>query len=186
MTLRRFPWKAPRVTDNSYRLFIAEPDADHERALAAYTSSAKNKRDSDATIDINQHEADKKAAQQVKQAEAAEAAKNGDGHHHHHHHSHHHGNDTKSEPVSRQTTTGSDAPVIKGPVRLLRLLPRETRHIIGRMLVLNPRDRADMDEILEDSWVQNALVCRQEENGTVFSAPNHKHHLQPSGGGDAK
>src|SRR6202012_4686992 len=25
MTLRRFPWKQPRTTDNSYRLFVAPP-----------------------------------------------------------------------------------------------------------------------------------------------------------------
>ncbi|QIW99000.1 hypothetical protein AMS68_004518 [Peltaster fructicola] len=178
MTLRRFPWKAPRLTDNSYRLFVAEPDADHEKAMAQYTSSAKNKRDSDATIDLNAQEADKRAAE----AKARDDTRAKEGHHHHHHHSHHHTSDTKSEPVSRQSTAASDAAVIKGPLRLLRLLPRETRHIIGRMLTLNPKDRADMDEILEDPWVQNALVCRQEENGTVFSAPNHKHTLQPSGG----
>lgn len=175
MTLRRFPWKAPRLTDNSYRLFVAEPDNDHERAMAAYTSSAKSKRDSDATIDINVHEAKKDGKPEPK----AEAK---DGHHHHHRHH----NDSKSEPVSRQTTAGTDTAVIKGPLRLLRLLPRETRHIIGRMLTLNPKDRADMDEILEDPWVQNALVCRQEEGGSVFLAPNHKHTLQPSGSSSAE
>lgn len=181
MTLRRFPWKAPRVSDNSYRLFVAEPDAEHERALEAYKNSIKDKRDSNATIDVNNPD-----AKGVVQTGPKPEANGKDGqHHHHHHHSHHHTNDSKSEPVSRQTTSSSDAAVIKGPIRLLRLLPRETRHIIGRMLTLDPRDRADMDEILEDPWVENALVCQQEENGVVFSAPNHKHVLQPSGGGAA-
>jgi len=107
-----------------------------------------------------------------------------DGEHHKHHH-HHHEDKNKSEPVSRQPTqTDPNAqPTIKGPLRLLRLLPRETRHIMGRMLELDPRKRANMDEILQDPWVQNSLVCRQEENGVVIKAPNHTHHLQPSNAG---
>lgn len=91
----------------------------------------------------------------------------------------------RTEPASRQSTnSSSEQGTIKGPMRLLRLLPRETRHIIGRMLELDPRKRATMDEVLADPWVQNALVCRQEDAGTVFRAPGHSHALQPGGGGD--
>lgn len=94
----------------------------------------------------------------------------------------HHEDDEKaaSAPVTRQPTQQDYQPQVKGPLRLLRLLPRETRHIIGRMLDLDPARRATIDEVLEDPWVQNSLVCRQEENGVIISAPNHKHHLQPS------
>ncbi|KAF2860974.1 Pkinase-domain-containing protein [Piedraia hortae CBS 480.64] len=115
MTLRRFPWKAPRSSDNSFRLFAAPPDP----PMSTNSLSAANQ--------------------------------------------------------------GSSKPdQVKGPMRLLRLLPRESRPIISRMLDLNPRTRATMDEILHDPWVQNSLVCRQEENGTIVSAPNHTHTLQPS------
>ena len=69
-------------------------------------------------------------------------------------------------------------------MRLLRLLPRETRHIIGRMLELDPKKRATLDDILADNWVQNALVCSQEEDGVIFRAPNHTHTLQPGGSGE--
>lgn len=71
---------------------------------------------------------------------------------------------------------------IKGPMRLLRLLPRETRHIVGRMLELDPKKRATLDEILADPWVQNAYVCRQDESGVCYHAPGHVHTLEPSGG----
>ncbi len=98
--------------------------------------------------------------------------------HKHHHHHHDDKDKDKSETVSRQPTQTDSQPTIKGPLRLLRLLPRETRHIIGRMLELDPRKRADMDEILQDPWVQNSLVCRQEENGVVIKSPNHTLHLQ--------
>jgi len=103
------------------------------------------------------------------------------------HHHHDQGNNS-SQPASRQTSTtdSKDQATIKGPLRLLRLLPRETRHIIGRMLELDPKKRATMDEILKDPWVENSLVCQQNENGEIIKAPNHTHTLQPSSASSAK
>lgn len=40
-----------------------------------------------------------------------------------------------------------------------------------------------MEEVLADPWVQNALVCKQEEGGVVERAPGHEHVLQASSGG---
>ncbi len=73
---------------------------------------------------------------------------------------------------------------IKGPWRLLRLLPRESRHIIGRMLELDPKKRATIEEMLAEPWVATSPVCRQEEGGRVVKAPGHVHTLEPSGGND--
>lgn len=155
MTLRRFPWKAPRLSDNSYRLFVTPPDPDQDRLLQEHRRSS--------------------ARPSVASQGGADG--NGDSTHHHHH--------RDSEPSTRSSTSGSasEPPVIKGPLRLLRLIPRETRHIIGRMLDLDPTKRATMDEILEDPWVQNSLVCRQEEDGVIVKAPGHTHVLQPSNTG---
>jgi len=167
MMLRRFPWKAPRLSDNSYRLFVSPPDPDQDKILDQHRRSVT--------------------------AQSAPASRNPsvdetNGHQHQHHHHHHDNNNSSSQPVSRQSTQSdpNNQPVIKGPLRLLRLLPRETRHIIGRMLELDPKRRADMDEVLEDPWVQNSLVCRQEENGFIIKAPNHTHTLQPSNPQNAK
>lgn len=79
---------------------------------------------------------------------------------------------TNGQPQQQQQT-------IKGPWRLLRLLPRETRHIIGRMLEVDPRRRATMEEILADRWVATSPVCRQEEGGRVIRAEGHEHTLEP-------
>ncbi|KAK1061764.1 Nitrogen permease reactivator protein [Friedmanniomyces endolithicus] len=171
MMLRRFPWKAPRLSDNSYRLFVSPPDPDQERLLDEHRRS------------LTGEEGQKRQAQSA--STPRNASVDGTTTDQHRHHFHHHDNTTtapKPDPVSRSSTQsdGKDQPVIKGPLRLLRLLPRETRHIIGRMLELDPKRRADMDEILEDPWVQNSLVCRQEENGVIFKAPNHTHTCQPS------
>jgi len=69
--------------------------------------------------------------------------------------------------------------VIKGPWRLLRLLPRESRHIMGRMLEINPKNRATMSEVLEDPWVSGTGICRQEIGGAVLKAEGHVHTLEP-------
>ncbi|GAB7362319.1 hypothetical protein MBLNU230_g2335t1 [Neophaeotheca triangularis] len=143
MTLRRFPWKAPRLSDNSYRLFVSPPDPDQERLLAEH-----------------QHQRKSLAADGSHSSQQQNSSGGGGG-----------------------GGGGGEAPTIKGPLRLLRLLPRESRSIIGRMLDLDPRRRATMEEILADPWVQNALVCKQEEGGVVERAPGHDHVLQPSSGG---
>lgn len=174
MTLRRFPWKAPRLSDNSYRLFVSTPDPDQDRLLDQHRRS----------VVANSQ----KSAPTSRRPSQSEEPEHSDHKHHHHHHSH---KDEKSssDSHSRQsasTVSQADSqqqPTIKGAVRLLRLLPRETRSIIGRMLELDPKKRATMDEILADPWVQNSLVCRQEENGVIIRAPNHTHTLQPSNAG---
>lgn len=169
MTLRRFPWKAPRISDNSYRLFISPPDPDQDKLLNEHRRSLTpgSQRNSVSSIE-------------------ASAATDGDASSEHHKHHHHHTDDkAKAESVSRQSTQSdpNSPPTIKGPLRLLRLLPRETRHIIGRMLELDPNKRADMDEIMADPWVQQTMVCRQEEDGVIINCPNHTHTLQPSNAG---
>lgn len=174
MTLRRFPWKAPRLSDNSYRLFVSPPDPDQDKLLHGHRGSASAR----GSV----------GGAQSEPASRHPSGDNGSTEHPPHHHHRHHNDDAKSsktDAVSRQSTQSdpNSQPTIKGPLRLLRLLPRETRHIIGRMLELDPKQRATMDEVLQDPWVQNSLVCQQEEDGRVVKAPNHTHTLQPSNAG---
>jgi serine/threonine protein kinase len=152
MTLRRFPWKAPRLSDNSYRLFVATPDPDQDKVLDSHRKSVAN----------------------AKSNPPSRNPSNDDNNNH---------NSSSSTHTNPSVPAPENQPTIKGPIRLLRLLPRETRHIIGRMLELDPKKRADMDEVLADPWVANSLVCRQEENGVVIKAPGHTHTLQPSNAG---
>jgi len=94
-------------------------------------------------------------------------------------------NNTESEEpqAAPPLPTGETENVtIKGPWRLLRLLPRESRYIIGRMLDLDPKRRATLQEIHQDKWVKNSHVCYQEPGGEVVRAPGHDHVLQPGAG----
>lgn len=186
MSLRRFPWKAPRLSDNSYRLFVSPPDPDQDKWLNHRANLSVSKAGDHGT------------------SNPASRAASGEDHSHQHNH---HANGSSTNGHTTPTTNGSgggnsmaaalaDAnalnrhptaesmppapPTIKGPIRLLRLLPRESRPIIGRMLELDPRKRATMEDILADPWVRSALVCRQEEGGKVVKAPGHTHTLQPS------
>ncbi|KAK9469450.1 kinase-like domain-containing protein [Lipomyces arxii] len=119
MLLRRFPWKAPRKSDNSFRLFSSEPyDPDHP--------------------------------------------------------------EVPSKPAGTNPDGTTPQPVIRGPWRLLRLLPHETRPIVGRMLTLNPEKRATLKEIFEDPFVQSIKMCTVDNNGKLIRAPDHEHTLVPA------
>jgi serine/threonine protein kinase len=190
MTLRRFPWKCPRITDNSYKLFVSAPN-DGPRGSVDNRSSA--------IIEARKEGAASEPASRAPSDAASESS-----HHHHHHRSRNH-NTANSEPPTNETAAGhrgsttsnsdnagassqqqGQQQIIKGPWRLLRLLPRETRHIIGRMLEIDPKKRATMEEIFEDKWVQGSEVCRQEEDrGAVLRGENHNHTLEPGNGESA-
>ncbi|PVH95674.1 Pkinase-domain-containing protein [Periconia macrospinosa] len=180
MTLRRFPWKAPRVSDNSYKLFVAPPN-DGPRSITHPSKSATDLHPDTA------HDDRQKAGAQSEPASRAPSGSSSSTHNHNHRK-----DGSQSDPVTNdnrpssstangQTKDQSQQPpqVIKGPWRLLRLLPRESRSIIGRMLEVDPKKRATLAEILEDKWVKNNQVCSQEEGGRVLRAENHVHTLEP-------
>jgi serine/threonine protein kinase len=168
MTLRRFPWKAPRVSDNSYKLFVSPPN-DGPKSITQPASTATNSAD-----------------HRTAHSEPPTRPPSGQSPTTHHHHRKTEEQQPNSPKVDSPTTpSGEDKPqptVIKGPWRLLRLLPRESRHIIGRMLELDPKKRATLAEILNDKWVLYSQVCSQEEGGRVISAENHEHTLEGSSG----
>jgi serine/threonine protein kinase len=90
-------------------------------------------------------------------------------------------NTTTDSKASDSKTSGSGEKkeVIRGPWRILRLLPRESRHIISRMLDLDPKKRARMDEILQEPWVADTVICQQFDHGEVVPAEDHTHILEP-------
>jgi serine/threonine protein kinase len=170
MTLRRFPWKVPRVTDSSYKLFASEPSPGHDPKKLILPPSR-----STASID-------KMVARDM-----VPEHKHSHTHDHSHSHTHtHEGRDGHESRPEAETATasatdnnGEKKEVIRGPWRILRLLPRETRHVIGRMLEIDPDKRAKMEEILDDPWVANTVICRQNGPGDIVNAEDHVHILEP-------
>ncbi len=152
MALRRFPWKVPRVTDNSFKLFASEPTPGHDPKKLIAPSRSTNDLQNLPQRDIFSEEEGKHPQSTTKTEQSASA--NTDG-------------------------NGERKEVIRGPWRLLRLLPRESRHIIGRMLTIDPKKRAKMPEILDDPWVSDTVICRQVGPGQVVTAEDHSHILEP-------
>lgn len=160
MSLRRFPWKAPRVTDNSFKLFISPPSPG--------TPSA------DGTIKERS-----KSATEITPAAADDRRSSAPNTHHHHQHV-----EQPEDVDGRPHDPGPrldqpKADVIRGPWRLLRLLPRETRTIMGKMLQINPKQRATLEDIHADPWMSSTPFCQQLEGGKVIRAEGHEHTLEP-------
>ncbi|KAK6363386.1 serine/threonine protein kinase [Orbilia blumenaviensis] len=166
MSLRRFPWKAPRMSDNSFKLFCAAPTPEAERESAASGlggGEGSNGEGSSAP-----------AATAAAAPAAAPTTPTAD----------------KSSEKKEGATQANQ--VIKGPWRLLRLLPRESRLIINNMLKLDPKARATLQDIYNDPWVKNALdegkVCSQQDShlgdpsthgrGPVYHGIGHDHVLE--------
>ncbi|KAK6957665.1 hypothetical protein Daesc_000452 [Daldinia eschscholtzii] len=168
MSLRRFPWKVPRLSDNSYKLFAAEPSPGHDPKKLILPSRSTNDLTSIPQRDIFAEDDGKQ--QGSKPTEPSTPSSNG-------------ATTGAGNGGSNSTSTGTNGQekkeVIRGPWRLLRLLPRESRHIIGRMLTIDPKKRAQMPEILEEPWVSDTVICRQIGHGQVIHADDHTHVLEP-------
>ncbi|ATZ55838.1 hypothetical protein BCIN_12g03940 [Botrytis cinerea B05.10] len=154
MSLRRFPWKMPRMTDNSFKLFASPPSPRPEHHNGTVTPTTK--------------ESDTKSSH----SKNGQNGPNGCG--------------SDVDMLTLINSIESKKPpeppkpeVIKGPDRLLRLLPRESREIIGLMLKLDPKKRATMGQILDNPWVRDTVICRQDSDGKPISAPGHTHTLEP-------
>ncbi|KAG5300891.1 nitrogen permease reactivator protein [Histoplasma ohiense] len=196
MSLRRFPWKQPRMTDNSFKLFASPPNHQHSESESRTLLKARPRSTPDLPSVVGA--ANKQLPFEDERSDGARSS----SHHHHHSRSASRSelpltvenaantnakdgeNEPKNETVSSQSSsqvvqTGHRQEVIKGPWRLLRILPRETRPLISHMLKLNPRERATLEDVLADSWVRSCQVCYQKENGTVVHAANHTHVLEP-------
>lgn len=131
MSLRRFPWKAPRSTDKSFSLFAKIPDPG------------------------------KPGYDELKELQSGDLSKR----------------PSHTSTDSRRESAPTDT--IFGPWRLLRLLPRESRQIVGRMLELDPTRRATLAEVVASDWVQSTPMCQQLEGGQVIRAEGHDHVLEP-------
>ncbi|KAL3472095.1 hypothetical protein BJX99DRAFT_249906 [Aspergillus californicus] len=211
MSLRRFPWKQPRVSDNSYRLFVSTPTpgtpvpdvdprrhrpvksapdlttaADEDKApqFASAISQEPGKMETPPRSPVKPTAGNQEENRPPESSQDKPAGVN---------------NCEKSNGTNKPTrTTSKEAPplppgaaqsvaqrqeVIKGPWRLLRLLPRESRYIIGRMLKVGVKDRASLDDVLTDDWVRNIKACQQEVTGELIPAPGHTHVLEPPSSG---
>ena len=117
MTLRRFPWKSPRISDPSYKQFAAT------ESVGSLVST-------------------------------------------------HHEQPATHTEASQDGQPPAPKPIIKGPWRLLRVLPRDTRPLISAMLTVDPKSRAKMDDIWSDPWFSSLEMCEYQNARGHSSASN--------------
>lgn len=162
MSLRRFPWKMPRMTDNSYKLFASPPSpgtdfrkGENPDIKVAQTPAKQGI--SKSTTDLTSlpaRDCEVAPSSAPSQLPGIEAGTSG--------------------PLEK-----AKPEVIKGPWRLLRMLPRESRHVICHMLDIDPKKRATMEDILADPWIAETPICQQLEGGKVVNVEGHTHTLEP-------
>lgn len=176
MTLRRFPWKAPRSTDLSYKLFAATPTPG---SIPPDMVSLEGRSKSETRSATGSDDPRRSSAPEIPGSSATDSTQ--------HRHQHHH----KDQAAGSESHTTSvnppgpriDAPAketLKGPWRLLRILPRESRFIIRSMLQLDPMARATLEQVQADSWIAGTPRCEQVEGGRIIIAEGHTHTLAHS------
>lgn len=204
MTLKKFPWKVPKLSDNSFKMFCSGRDCDSLSALLTRTPppppidepltigkpsglsnltkafTAQTISDegnaSDATPVLSETtETEDNGVEVGKAKEAAEKLPPPV--------SEDQSNATSSEP--QQESASMHTSNLIGEARLLQALPGHTRNVIGRMVDLAPACRASIDDVMADAWVQSIDMCTVENHydGSGITRPmyhrasNH-HHTQ--------
>ena len=172
MILRRFPWRSPRPTDSAYKLFISPPNITPTEDFASRPVEEQQKSGA-----RNSEDARRTSASDIDRPSDREGSIR--SHHHHHHHHERHG-ESADPTTAAGTRPEASKEEMKGPWRLLRLLPRSARDLIGAMLEIDPQRRAKLDVILQDQWLIQTPVCSELEGRKFIKAEGHHHTLEHS------
>ncbi|CAI4052113.1 putative serine/threonine protein kinase HRK1 SKDI_15G4050 [Saccharomyces kudriavzevii IFO 1802] len=99
------------------------------------------------------------------------------------HQQHQHQHQDKPHSIASDNRSGQQhrgphhKKIIHGPYRLLRLLPHASRPIMSRILQVDPKERATLDEIFSDEWFVSIAACTMDSKNKVIRAPGHHHTL---------
>lgn len=153
MMLKKFPWKVPKLIDNSFKLFATRNDGVPFSEALLKTKEQR----AEEVVGLNDFTAMHDAIDEA--AESVGTIQNGtaDG----------------SAHTSNEVGAG----------RLLLALPEDCRPLIGRMVDLAPACRISVEECFEDEWLKSVQMCAVEErintDGStdyqVFKGEDHEH-----------
>lgn len=183
MTLKRFPWKAPKQSDASFQLYCKPDENPHDylAAAAAHKELLRRRRELRHRNSEKDHGSDKSIEKvtesldriSIADADAKDKKQEASPH-------------SKDRPEQKPTkdsgraerTDGVPAPAhrpLQGPYRLMRLLPHAARPIISRMLLVDVSQRATFDDIWKDEWFSEIQPCTVDAKGHVCHVPGHNH-----------
>lgn len=145
MMLKKFPWKVPKLSDNSFKLFASRGEM---IPISEMLKKVPGETNNEGITDLSD-------IAEVVQKETSEVTKN-------------------DEPVESEEGKSHTSNEV-GAGRLLLALPEDCRPLIGKMVELAPACRITIDEVFNDPWLQSVNMCTVEErvlaNGTsVFEA----------------
>lgn len=159
MVLKRFPWKVPKLTDASYRLF-AELEGDSAASEAPSDSAAPRAAPSaddpgGLVAGVNKMLNINGDTPQIK----VELANGG-----------------AASAGAGAGDTGARLSKARGPDRLLRILPSASRPLIRGMLAIDPQKRLLIEDVVRDPFFASIQMCTQQGDAFV-PAKDHLHHL---------
>lgn len=135
MTLKKFPWKVPKLSDPSFKAFASrEPGVTFGELLKRLPELPKYGEDNNLIID---------SKTSLEMVDEYPPTKNQDG----------------EDCVDDHTSD------LLGEERLLNALPIEVRPLIKGMVKLAPACRTTIDSCFEDEWVENILMCTPKVPG---------------------
>ncbi|KAK7683996.1 hypothetical protein QCA50_012972 [Cerrena zonata] len=157
MMLKKFPWKVPKLSDNSFKLFASRGELIPISELLKRTPQSiqedgglDNMNDLNEAIDLPPNPPS--FSESVGQP---------------------------SNDVQGRSHTSTET----GAGRLLLALPEDCRSLIGKMVELAPACRITVEECFNDEWLKSVNMCSVEERITsdglidyqVFKGDDHEH-----------
>lgn len=133
MTLKKFPWKVPKLSDASFKAFASrEPGVTFGELLKRLPEPPKYDEEDPVEEEQDPLVIDSKTSLEM-----------------------------DNKPSSTNTVNeGSDhTSDLLGEERLLSALPSETRKLIGGMVKLAPAQRTTIEACFEDEWIKSILMC---------------------------
>ncbi|KAK6199998.1 kinase domain-containing protein [Scheffersomyces amazonensis] len=156
MMLKKFPWKVPKLSDSSFKLFATRGEyvsiSEMLKRTPADVALLKEQKEHEANNTPLNNMGDIK--EEVNVIDAKDSPPNSDGKPH----------------TSSETGAG----------RLLLALPEDCRPLIGKMVELPPACRISIDECFNDEWLNSVNMCTVEERynpeGNTFVVLNCDDH----------
>lgn len=199
MVLKKFPWKVPKLADNSFKLFCSGRDSDSLSALLTRVpppQTIETKPVEKPSGLSNLSKALSKPLEEVETTKPETISSHGSAKTRStsSHNSSTSLNDTTPQPQTAGSTPTTPAPSYEesnqqkadegeahtsqliGEARLLQALPAPVRHVIGRMVDLAPACRASIDEVMNDSWIKSVEMCCVEEHIDGSGISKHIYH----------
>jgi serine/threonine protein kinase len=198
MTLKRFPWKAPKQSDPSFKFYAMPDDQVHDyyQAAAAHKELLRRRKEErkrrevdvekitevldnahiDQPIEPSKPETEQKKTNSKESRKITpQTSKNNSDERVNQKSPKQQEHQPQSQPQPQSQHQPQHHQQIHGPYRLMRLLPHAARPIMSRMLEVDATKRATFDDVFKDEWFTEIISCTVDPKGHTIHVPGHVH-----------